>query len=76
MCIRDSAEAAQAVDHEAVVHDLMPYIDRLAKPLERKLNDLDRPIYAGTKAARRRDQHSKWGKFSHGAGHVRHRLQP
>ena len=71
--------ALQAVDDEAVVDDLVPHIDRRAEPLERELDDLDRAVDAGAKAARRGDQHAKGEariEFSHGAGHVRHRLQP
>ena len=43
----------QAVDHEAVVHDLVAHIDRRAPFLERHLDDLDRPVDAGAEAARR-----------------------
>ena len=58
---------AQPVDDEAVVDDLVAHIDRRAEPLERQLDDLDRAIDAGAKAARRGDQHMQgraW--FSHG----------
>jgi hypothetical protein len=41
--------------------DLVPHVDRRAEPLERKLDDLDRPVDTGAEAARGRDQHSKGG---------------
>src|SRR5690606_7009000 len=43
-------------DHVAVVDDLMPHIDRRAVAFDRALDDLDRPVDAGTKPARRGDQ--------------------
>ena len=55
------AHSAQPVDHEAVVDDLVPHIDRRAEPLDRQLDDLDRAIDAGAKAARRGDQDVKVG---------------
>ncbi len=72
----DRAKAAQPIDDEAVVDDFVAHIDRRAEALERELDDLDRAVDAGAKAPRGRDQDTKFGKFSHGAGHVRHRLQP
>jgi len=39
------------------VDDLVAYIDWRAEPLERELDDLDRAVDAGAKAARRCDQH-------------------
>ena len=73
------AQLAQPVDDEAVMDDFVADIDRRAEPLERELDDLDRAVDAGAKAARRGDQDAKGGSevgFRHGAGHVRHRLQP
>ena len=59
------AELAQAVDDEAVVDDLVADIDGRAEPLERDLDDLDRPIDSGTETARRGDQHSKGWLVQH-----------
>ena len=42
----------QAFDHEAVVHDLVPDIDRRAVALQRPLDDLDRPVDPGAEPAR------------------------
>ena len=42
----------QAVDHMAVVDDLVAHIDRRAVLLDRPLDDLDRPVDAGAEAAR------------------------
>ena len=64
------AELAQAVDHEAVVDDLVADIDGRAEPLERELDDLDRSVDSGTEAARRGDQHSE------GVGLVQHADRP
>jgi hypothetical protein len=36
----------QAVDHEFVVHDFVPHIDRRAMALQRLLDDLDRAVHA------------------------------
>jgi hypothetical protein len=44
--------------------DLVAHIDRRPEPLERELDDLDRPVDAGAKAARRRDQDSQRGKLA------------
>ena len=48
----DRALGAQAVDHELVVHDLVPDIDRRAPFLERHLDDLDGAVDTGAEAAR------------------------
>ena len=53
------AQLRQPVDDEPVVDDLVANIDRRAEPLERELDDLDRPIDAGAKAAGCGDEHSK-----------------
>jgi hypothetical protein len=36
----------------------MPDVDRRSEPFERELDDLDRPVDARAKAARRRNQYS------------------
>src|SRR5258708_39475497 len=54
-----SAKAAQAIDDEAIVDDLMPHIDGRSEALECKLDDLDGPIDSGAKTARGRDEDSK-----------------
>ena len=58
------AEIAQPVDDEAVVDDFMADIDRRSEPLERELDDLDRAIDSGAKAAGRGDQDLRGGRFS------------
>ena len=49
----DRALVAQVIDHELVVHDLVADIDRRAPFLDRHFDDLDRPVDARAKAARR-----------------------
>ena len=65
----------QPINDEPVVYDFMANVDGRSEPLERELHDLDCAIDAGAKAARCGNEQSKLGKFRHGAGHVRHRLQ-
>jgi hypothetical protein len=48
----DRALGLEAVDHEAVVDDLVADVDRGAPLLQRHLDDLDRPVDAGAEAAR------------------------
>jgi len=48
----DRPFGAQVLDHRAVVHDLVAHVDRRAVARERALDDLDRALDAGTKAAR------------------------
>ena len=76
----DRALVFQAFDNVFVVHDLVPDIDRRSEPLEGKLDDLDRTVDAGAEAAGSGDEHAQGRQgaieFRHGAGHVRHRLQP
>ncbi len=60
----DRSPGAQSVDHEAVVHDLVPDVDRRAPFLERHLHDLDRPVDAGAEAARRGEEDRQG--FGHG----------
>src|SRR2546429_86368 len=42
---------AQVLDHELVVHDLVPHVDRRAELVERALDDLDRALDPGAEAA-------------------------
>ena len=59
------AQLPQPVDDEAVVDDFVADIDRRAEPLERELDDLDRPVDPGAEAARGGDQDSEGGaRFS------------
>jgi hypothetical protein len=44
-------ERAQPVDDELVVHDLVPHVDRRTEQLHRTLDDVDRPVDAGTETA-------------------------
>ena len=46
------AEAAQAIDDEPVVHDLVAHVDRRAEELDRALDDVDRAVDAGAESAR------------------------
>ena len=48
----DRALLAQVVDDVGVVHDLVAHVDRRAEALQRALDDLDRTVDAGAKAAR------------------------
>ena len=45
------ALAPQVLDHELVVHDLVPHVDRRAVQRERALDDLDGAVDAGAEAA-------------------------
>src|SRR5260363_204134 len=60
--------AAQPLDHPRVMDNLMPYIDRRAETRERALDNFNRAIHAGAKAARLREQTLRvgGGKFWHG----------
>ena len=53
------AKAAQPVDDELVVDDLVADIDRRPEPLDRQLDDLDGAVDAGAEAARGGDQDVK-----------------
>ena len=55
--------ALQALDHIAVVDDLVADIDRRADRLQRQLDDLDGAHHAGAEAARRAEQDLE-GRFS------------
>ena len=48
---KDSPHISKAVDHRPVMHNFMPHIDRGAEFLQRNLDDLNRAIDTGTKAA-------------------------
>ena len=66
----DRAARLQPLDHIAVMHDLMPDIDRRAMLLQRQHDNLDRPVNAGAKAARAAEADGqRWfGGVSHAAG--------
>ena len=53
----DRALGAQALDHIAVVHDLVAHIDRRPVNRERPLHQFDGAHDAGAEAARRAEQH-------------------
>jgi hypothetical protein len=61
------AEPPQPLDHETVVDDLVPHVDRRSEPLEREFDDLDRTVDSGAEAARRRDQDTKGEAVGHAA---------
>src|SRR5260364_454885 len=65
---KNHALAAQLIDHHRVMVNLMPYIDRRAETRERALDNFNRAIHAGAKAARLREQNLRvgGGKFWHG----------
>ena len=65
----DRALAPQFVDDELVVHDLVANIDRRAEALDCQLDDADRPVDAGAKTARRRDQQVKLRQGDGSGGH-------
>ena len=58
------AHGAQAIDHMAVMDDLVANIDRRAEPRQRLLHDRNRPIHTGAEAART-GQHNALGAFRH-----------
>jgi hypothetical protein len=47
----------QAIDDEAVVHDLVADVDRSAELLQGQLDDLDGPIDTGAETARGSEQY-------------------
>jgi hypothetical protein len=63
-------EAAQPVDHELVVHDLVAYVDRRAEKLDGSLDDVDGPIHAGTEAAGIGEQDLHGWRFSRNASTI------
>src|SRR3546814_1098822 len=54
----------QRVNDIAVVHNLVPDIDRRAIFLQREFDDADRAIDAGAETARRRDQNLEFRRFA------------
>ena len=64
------AHRLQAVDHMAVVHDLVAHIDRGAVLLDGALDDLDGPVDPGAEAARGRQSHGDGAAFGRGGRHV------
>ena len=52
----DRALCLQVLDHETIVHDLVPHIDRPAVALQGTLDDLDGTVDAGAEAARTGEQ--------------------
>ena len=71
----DCAKAAQSIHDEAVVDDFVAHMTGAPKR-----SSASSTIWIARSTRRKnpggRDQDTKFGKFSHGAGHVRHRLQP
>ena len=65
----DRALGLQAVDHVAVMHDLVPDIDRRAVQRERPLDRIDGAHHAGAEAARRAQDDPKRRLFA--VGHAR-----
>ena len=45
---KNCTQARQPIDHEAVMHNFMPDIDRCTEKLQRTLDDLNRPVNTGT----------------------------
>ncbi len=58
------AACAQVLHHVAVVHDLVPDVDRRAVFLQRPFDDLDRPLDAGAEAAGLGQNDADHGLFS------------
>jgi hypothetical protein len=61
----DRALRLQAVDHEAVVHDLVADIDWRPVAFERELDDADGAVDAGAEAARGGNQQGEGGLCGH-----------
>ena len=55
----DGALGHQALDHGAVMHNLVPDINRRAELLYGKLDDLNSPVDPGAKSPRSREEHVK-----------------
>ena len=68
----DRAEAAQPVDHEAVVHDLVADVDRRAEQFQRTLDDVDRAVDAGTESTGigEQDAHAGQARRSRNASRI------
>jgi hypothetical protein len=67
----DGAQGPQALDHVAIVDDLVAHIDRRAELLDRPLDDLDRPVDAGAEPARRGEEDSQFGAVCAHAPYLR-----
>src|SRR5262249_14815508 len=69
---KNGAFALECVHHMTVVDDLMALVDGCAEFLQGQLDNLDRPVDAGAKAAGSCEQDLKrwsaWGGMSHGEG--------
>ncbi len=72
----DRTHLLEAVDDESVVDDFVPHVDRRPEPLQCELDDLDRPVDARAKAARRGNEDVEGRPVQHGDSHVSLRLQP
>jgi hypothetical protein len=57
---KDRSLRFEALHHVAVVHDLMPHIDRRAVALERLLHRIDGANHPGAESARRAQQDREW----------------
>ena len=66
---KDRALGLERIDHEAVVDDLVPDIDRYAIALDRPLDDLDGPVHPGAEPAGSGDHHAEERTFC-GKGRV------
>ena len=62
--------AAQAVHHEAVVHDLVAHVDRRAEELDRALDDVDGAVHAGAEAAGIGEDDLHGARFSRNASMI------
>ena len=65
----NGALGAQAIDHVAVVHDLVAHIDRRPVNRQRALHRFDGAHHPGAEAARRAQQHLECGLFG-GVDHI------
>ena len=63
-------EAAQPVDHELVVHDLVAHVDRRAEELDGALDDVDGTVHAGAEAAGIGEQDLHGWRFSRNASTI------
>ncbi len=68
----DRAGLGQRLHHVAVVHDLVPHVDRGAVLLQRPLDGFDGAVHAGAVAARLGQQHALTAqRLDHRAGGAR-----
>ena len=70
---KDRALFFEAFDHEAVMDDLMPYIDRGAVAFQRFLHNLDGAVHAGAEATGASEQKVQ-GRLGRGHGRGVHRM--